>query len=41
MLSATPTLRVVSDAAGAELDELRLGYITEDGTQHRLSPADA
>jgi hypothetical protein len=41
MLGMTATFSVVSDSADVELDGFRLGYVAADGTQHRLSLADA
>jgi hypothetical protein len=41
MFGVTATLSVVSDVAGVELDGFRLGYVAADGTQHRVSLADA
>jgi hypothetical protein len=41
MFGVTATLSVVPGAADVELDGFRLGYVAEDGMQHRLSLADA
>jgi len=41
MVGMTAALSVAPGLAGAELGEYRVGYISQDGMQHRVSLADA